>query len=135
MRGNKTHTALAGVYHIAGKAGCVADPTGGVESGQANVTNGGGVEPAVKDVDIVDIADLLDITNAAPHYGAAALSLLANHGCQISAHKSAVLGLVKQIGHEDIVPRPNYQPPTGCTCLSYPGTSPAASWRFPNLLG
>lgn len=61
------------------------------------------MEPTVKDVDIVDIADLLDITNAAPHYGAAALSLLANHGCQISAHESAVLGLVKQIGHEDIV--------------------------------
>ena len=61
------------------------------------------MEAAVEDVDILNLADLLQIADAAPYDGAAALRLLADHGGKIAADERAVLGLIEKVGDKNVV--------------------------------
>ena len=61
------------------------------------------MEATVENIDVFHAADLLQVTDAAPDNGAAPLGSLADHRCQIAAHQSAVLCLVEQVRHKNVI--------------------------------
>ena len=103
VRGDEDDAGDGAQDHVARQAGRLADAAGDVEARHGDIADAGGVDAAVVDVDALDLDDLLQVADAAPDDGAAALGAGLDGGGQVAADVGALEDLVEHVDDDDVV--------------------------------